>query len=146
MVLLCLLITIGLGNGVIPQGPSIIKLDGIDQSVTVVVGQSFSVQANHDGANTTGYRLFIDDALVSELPISSLSNGLITFTGVTVATRGSHSIRIVAFNQDVEASSAPFPFSSTLPSPTAPTLIQIIITVAQDGSITLQISPPNIVK
>jgi hypothetical protein len=113
------------------------------QTPTVPANTPFTVVADHDGLNTTGYRCYIDGVRVgSDLPASARVNGKVTCPMPGQAT-GSHSAIIAALNgASVETRSPSLSFNSVTPPPTppnAPSNLQIILQVAvsPDGTATL---------
>ena len=107
----------------------------------VEVGKAFSVLADHDGVNTTGYRLYLDNVKVgADIPMSALVAGTVTISAGVGPARGSHTVQLAAFNADGETRGVAFPFTTKLQAPTAPTNQRIIIGVTlRDGTITLEV-------
>lgn len=75
------------------------------------VGQAFTLAAAHDGNNTIGYRVHVDDGVritTSELPLSALTGGTIGFAFPAGLDRGKYKLTIAAFNDaNIEAVSSP---------------------------------------
>lgn len=108
---------------------------------TIDVGKSFSFAADHDGVNTTGYRVYLDGVKTGpDLLVSALQAGAITVT-LTAPARGSHALQLAAFNLDQETKSAPLTLVTRSPAPTAPTNLRITIVaqIARDGSVSFKI-------
>jgi hypothetical protein len=108
---------------------------------TVRVGEPFVALFDPptSGGQHAGFRLFIDNAKVgNDLPASP---GTTTINGVTIATRGAHTLQVSAFNADGETKTAALSISAVLPPPGAPTnlRIQVAFTVASDGSISVKL-------
>ncbi len=74
--------------------------------IQAVVGRTYAIVAEHDGAGTDGYRLRDGATIISQQPAVTLINGQVTFPA-WVATEGSHSLTVSAFNASGEAVSAP---------------------------------------
>lgn len=110
------------------------------QTSTVTVGQAFTLAWDHDGQNTAGYRLFLDNVQVAEIPVSALTAGTARATNLTVATRGTHLFEVAAYNADRESTRAGLTVTGVLPTPSTPTNLQIVITMAlnPDGSISVR--------
>lgn len=107
----------------------------------IEVGKPATITFNHDGQNTSGYRVFIDSQQVGQdIPISALVTGTVT-TSTVVATRGTHTVGAQAFNPDRASNIVTVPFTAVLPKPTDPVnlKIQIAISVAEDGTVTFKV-------
>lgn len=88
---------------------------------TLVQGTTFGVMADHDGINTTGYRLIVDGAQSgADMPMSALAGGVVTVANLTVPARGTHTIQIAAFNPDWSIASDPLSFASKMKAPGKP--------------------------
>ncbi len=73
--------------------------------------QPFTARVQHDGVDTTAYRLYVEGVLAEEKPISAFGNGVVDFffpTGLPVAK--AYQITATAVNQDGEST----PVSATL--------------------------------
>jgi hypothetical protein len=74
---------------------------------TVVPGEAFSFAVDHNGANTTSYNLYVNDALVGSLPAPAVSTGSVTFpfaTGVPAGTAaGTYSLQATAVGPNGES-------------------------------------------
>jgi hypothetical protein len=110
---------------------------------TVVPGVRFSVQGDHDGTNTTHYRLFIDGAQVGSdvAKATALVGGVVTLQSpVNGVARGSHSVQIEAVNPDNVTRSLPLMFEAKYPAPTAPGGIRfVVVTTTADGTPQMQL-------
>lgn len=109
---------------------------------SLTVGQTFSLNATHDGANTTGYRVYLDGVKVgADLPLSALTSGSVSVAALVAPARGSHTVQLGAFNPDSETKSDPLSFTTTLPAPSksGPVRIVITVTTAEDGSMQFRI-------
>lgn len=94
---------------------------------TLTVGQSYSVQADHDGVNTTGYRFILDGLQVGvDRPMTVLIGGVVTISGLTAPVRGTHLMQVVAFNEDGSTSSDPLSVSVKKLPPGKPAKTRII--------------------
>src|SRR3990167_2149710 len=125
---------------------------GAMQAQTVPnVGQAFTLQFDHDGLNTTFYRLSIDGAVVGGDRLkAAVLTGTVGTIPVAGLTAGTHTLIVSAHNTSASTASAPLGVTPTLPPPTAPSNLRIVIqvTVAQDGTVTLlameaAVSPPT---
>jgi hypothetical protein len=88
---------------------------------TLVAGTPYGVMADHDGVNTTGYRVLVDGAQVgADLPFSALAGGVVTSATLTVPARGSHTIQLAAFNPDWSIASDPLSFAAKMKAPGKP--------------------------
>lgn len=108
---------------------------------TVTVGQAFQVLADHDGANTAGFRLYLDGVKVgTDLPVS-INAGVFSANVPAQTVRGDHTLVLGAFNADGEARSDPLVFKVVLPSPVKPGNLRLVIvaTTTADGKITLEL-------
>jgi predicted phage tail protein len=86
--------------------------------------QPFRVLAKHDGAETDGYRLYINDTQIAELPVSALANGVIEFTHDGLP-KGQYVLHVSAFNADGESFSTPHILQVTGTAPAAPVSVEI---------------------
>lgn len=81
---------------------------------------------DHDGINTDGYRLKIDDVTSVVVATCAVVNAVRTCdTPFPALTPGTHTLWVIAFNAAGEASSDPF-LVSVFVQPTKPTGIRII--------------------
>lgn len=62
----------------------------------LAVSVKVTVSANHDGADTTGYQLFVDEVAVETKPVSALVNGVISFE-YSAEVGATHSYAIEAY-------------------------------------------------
>lgn len=85
----------------------------------------FTVSADHDGVETTGYRLYVDGSQVQEKPASALSAGVITFADSDGLPKGSYDLEVAAFNEDGETKSLPLTLIVMGKAPTAPINLHI---------------------
>jgi hypothetical protein len=65
-------------------------------------GKAFSVSANHNGVNTTGYRLYMNSVVYLTQPVSALQNGVVTFAFPSI-NRGTYSATITAVGDGGES-------------------------------------------
>lgn len=108
---------------------------------TVTVGQGFSASFTHDGLNTAGYRLYLDNQPILDVPVSVLQSGSATLRVPAVSVRGPHTLIASAYNADGETKTAPLAFDAKLPAPNPPTTFTIVVQVAEDGSVSLKLLP-----
>jgi hypothetical protein len=104
----------------------------------LTVGQSFTLVADADPVNTTGYRIYMDGVKQGvDLPLSALQAGSITVAAIVAPARGSHTLIVSAFNPDVESKSDPFTFTTIMAPPKKPGNLRLLFTVilAEDGTI-----------
>ena len=103
--------------------------------VDVVAGVVLTGEFDHDGANTTGYRLFVDNNKSgADLPMTARNAaGVVTFT-VPALTRGAHTIALSAFNQDAESARAAVSVQAKLPTPGTPKGLRIVLKVTTSAS------------
>jgi hypothetical protein len=110
---------------------------------TVVPGVRFSVQADHDGTNTTHYRLFIDGAQVGSdvTRATALVGTVVTLqSAVNGVARGAHTVQIEAVNPDGATRSLPLAFDAKFPAPSAPGGIRfVVVTTTADGTPVMQL-------
>lgn len=112
---------------------------------TLTAGQSYTLQADHDGSNTSGYRIYLDGVKVgNDVPVSALvlANGAITFVNMIAPAAGSHTIQIGAYNTTGESKSTALAFTTVVPPPAPPTNLRIIITatMAADGTLQFKVT------
>lgn len=123
--------------------PPIKAQSACSANCTLVVGDSFTLQADHDGVNTIGYRVFVDNAKVgSDVPMTALTSGVVSVSSLIAPARGAHTIQLAAFNEDNEVKSDPLSFTSKKKAPGKPGAPRVIITasLAQDGSIRFKVT------
>lgn len=94
-------------------------------SAQLIQGQNVTVEADHDGLNTTEYRLLENGAVKTILPVTSLANSVISFAYV-IPARGSWVIIVEACNEDGCTASDPTNFTSGKPKPNKPGKPRII--------------------
>ena len=87
----------------------------------------FTVQADHAGVDTLGYRLYVNSAMVQEKPVSALSGGVISFADADGLPKGSYGLEVSAFNDDGETKSAPLTLMVTGTAPAAPLNLRIAV-------------------
>jgi hypothetical protein len=94
----------------------------------VYVNTPFNISANHDGVNTTEYRLYRNTVLQSTLPRTSLVSGVIKFAQPGLAA-GSYTFVVEAKGDGGQTPSAPYVVVvKVLPAaPAAPTGLRLEI-------------------
>lgn len=97
------------------------------QTPKVEQSKPFGVAATHDGLNTDNFTLTVTPVsggaavVTASLPVTSLANGDITFSGLTAPARGSYNVVICATNLDgLSACSDPLQFQTTKGQPNKP--------------------------
>src|SRR4051812_14438146 len=91
------------------------------QTNPVPRGTAFKIAADHDGKDTTGYRLWRDGVIVTNKTVSALVAGVITFDEPTTVPDGAHVYEVSAFGPGGEAKSGvPITFTIVTPPLTAP--------------------------
>ena len=103
---------------------------------------AFVLAFDHNGVDTTGYRLFVDNVKVgADLPVSALQAGSASFNVPGVGP-GPHSIRVTAFGPGGETSSAALTFTVPQLPPTAPTNLRITlaVSIAKDGTVKAEVT------
>lgn len=114
----------------------------------VLVGQSFTVQMDHDGVNTTGYLLWICPGIVTQCSNTAQqqtdmtvrnAQGVVTFMTVPgLSTAGSYTMQAMAFNADGGTRSATLVFDVVPPPPSAPRNLRLVaVETTADGGTTL---------
>lgn len=83
---------------------------------SVTAGQSFQVEAEHNGVGTTGYRVTVDAMRVGPDFLLQPINGKITLP-VPGQTKGPHDITVTAFGPSGETTSLPLFFTLADPLP-----------------------------
>jgi hypothetical protein len=107
-----------------------------EAQVPWTVGERVHIEMDHDGQHTTGYRLYLNDKQIAELPVTAMTTGVVRFANVTLPERGTLAFRITAYNADHEATSPTVTLTVVLPAPNAPGLPRIIrITTTTDAEI-----------
>jgi hypothetical protein len=110
---------------------------------TVLPAVRFSVQADHDGTNTTHYRLFIDGAQVGSdvTRATALVGTVVTLqSAVNGVPRGAHTVQIEAVNPDGATRSLPLAFEAKFPPPSAPGGLRfVVVTTGADGTPVMQL-------
>lgn len=104
----------------------------------LTAGQSFTLVADADPANATGFRIYLDGVKQgADLPLSALQAGSITVAALVAPARGTHTLIVSAFNPDVESKSDPFTFTTITAPPKKPGNLRLLFTVilADDGTI-----------
>lgn len=104
---------------------------------SVIVGDPYAVEIDHDGQFTDVYRLYVDDVVIASLPVTArTAAGVVRFENVVFKARGAVSVRVSAVNADHEVSTAPVALTAELPAPTVPSVPRIIrITTTTDAEI-----------
>ncbi len=99
----------------------------VSQTPTVQAGQAFVVRSVHDGIDTIGYRIRIDGFQVgADIPVSTLVESMFTSPVLVMNTRGSHVVKVCAFNTEGEVASPALDFTIIGALPSAPTLPVIV--------------------
>jgi hypothetical protein len=112
------------------------------QNATLTTGQTFTLSADHDGVNTTAYRVYVDDAQVGpDIPVSALANGTVTTSPLPALAEGTHAVRLAAVGPGGETKSDPLSIVVTLPPPSKPTNLRItaVVSIGADGRVQLRI-------
>lgn len=95
--------------------------------LTVLVNTVFSVAFTHDGVATDGYRLYLDDVLMTTVPVSARSvGGEVVFVNLRVTTCAPHTVQASAFNAIGETRSVVLAFVGTGCPPAAPVGLRIV--------------------
>lgn len=108
----------------------------------VEINKPFSVQADHDGKDTAGYRVYIDGVKVgTDQPTSILAAGVLTVAMQGISARGDHQVQISAFNADFEVKSDPETFKVVFPQPMKPGGVRLVIVgkVSENGVMTFEL-------
>src|SRR5688500_7822636 len=63
----------------------------------VQMNKPFTAMADHDGVDTTGYRLYVNGQMMQDQPVTILANGVLTFQPVTLTVHGSFTIFVEAY-------------------------------------------------
>jgi hypothetical protein len=98
----------------------------------VYVNQSFQVAMDHDGLNTTGYRLYRNNVIVSTVSTAARVNGVVTFPARTETTTGTVLYEATAINSDgtttLESTrgAVTVTVKAALVQPNAPTLPRVV--------------------
>lgn len=115
------------------------------QPAIIRLGQNPILTWTHDGLHALGYRIYIDDVRVAEIPLSTLVSGSArhTLPASTVTTRGLHTAGVAAYNADEEGQRVTISFEARNPAPSPPGNLQFVITVAlnDDGTMTFRWTP-----
>lgn len=117
------------------------------QTNSVPRGTAFKIAADHDGKDTTSYRLYRDGVVVTNKSVSALVAGVITFDEPTTVPDGAHVYEVSAMGPGGEAKSgAPITVTVVTPPPTAPKNLRftLAVVVAQDGTLTFQLVPSGL--
>jgi len=124
------------------SGSSVSAQTPCTANCTVTVNKPFQVlfEAPTTGGAATGFRVYLDGAkLGADIPASA---GTVTVNGVLVATAGAHTLEVSAFNAIGEgAKTQPLTLTASQGVPGTPgnLRIQVVFTVAQDGSISVRV-------
>ena len=86
----------------------------------------FSVEANHDGIDTSSYNILLNTALQGAQPFSALVNGIVSFNFPTGLPKGSYMVIVKALGPGGETSSPSLALSVTAGNPSAPGQPRII--------------------
>jgi hypothetical protein len=111
------------------------------QKQDVNTGMVIGLEADHNGVNATGYKVYVDGALLSTLPASArTAAGVVPFT-VPAMTRGVHVVEFTAFNLDTESDRAGVEATAKTPKPATPQNLRIVIrtVTAENGTLSFQI-------
>src|SRR5262245_3951224 len=100
----------------------------VSAQTQIPAGQAATVTFAHDGIATDGYRVKVDGTAGPNLPASQRVNGVVTTT-IQGQSAGGHSLVACAFNVGGETCTPPVLFTAVA-SPSAPTNLQIVVTVA----------------
>lgn len=94
----------------------------------VYAGSTFKIAADHDGLNTTEYRLYRNGALSVTLPRTSLASGVIAFDQPSTLAAGSYVYYVEAKGDGGVAASVTYTvvIKALPPKPNAPTLPRLI--------------------
>ena len=90
-----------------------------------------TLAADHDGANTDGYRVYVDGVKVSDVPKTALVAGVLTAT-VPAQKPGPHTVQLAAYNAVAEVKSDPVTFTA-LQTPLKPSNLKLTWTVTISG-------------
>jgi hypothetical protein len=107
----------------------------------VNTGMVIGLEADHNGVNATGYKVYVDGALLSTLPASArTAAGVVPFS-VPAMTRGVHLVEFSAFNLDTESDRAGVEATAKTPKPATPQNLRIVIktVTAENGTLSFQI-------
>jgi hypothetical protein len=96
-------------------------------TTTVPAGKPLAVTFNHDGNNTTEYRVTVDGQIVATAPASVLKNGEASIA-IPAIERGQHTVAVVAANADAFTTSNPLAVTSEFPAPSKP-VIKVVVEV-----------------
>lgn len=108
----------------------------------VVAGAPYRVAADHNGVDTIGYRVYVDNVKVgNDLPLAALVAGVVTSVDLPGVARGAHTIQVAAYNEDNEVKSDPLSFTAKKKAPGKPTNTRIVLVanVASNGSVTFSV-------
>lgn len=112
------------------------------QGTTITTDQTYTLSADHDGKNTTAYRVYVDDAQVgADIPVSALAGGTLTTAALPALTEGTHAVRLAAVGPGGETKSDPLPITVTVAAPSKPTNLRItaVVSIGADGRVQLRI-------
>lgn len=132
---------------------ALLAMPAAAQTPSVNVGQAFGVQADHDGVNTQGYKLYLCagavttcNTLQQQAPATARNaQGVVSFATVAgLTTRGTYTLQASAFNADNETRGAVLVFDVKLPPPSAPSNIRIMaVQTTADGRTIMRLLEPN---
>lgn len=93
----------------------------------MVQNTPFTVLADHNGVDTTGYRYKRNDVVVEDKPVSALSGGSISFLESVGLPAGTYTLKISAYNATAEVESDVLVLVVTVAAPAQPTNIRIVV-------------------
>lgn len=104
------------------------------QDVTVPANTPVTLAWDHDGVDTTGYRISNNGQPAGEVPITALANGSASFTFGNGLTAGQHVITVVAFNGTGVSEPGTLVVSAGGAVPTRPGNLRITVSVTVTGA------------
>lgn len=90
----------------------------------------FTVQADHAGTDTVGYRLKINGSVVQDQPAAAVQStppGTVTFPVAAGLDRGTYPVTVAAYNSDGETEADPVSLVITGTAPAAPTNVRFAV-------------------
>lgn len=87
----------------------------------------FTVSADHAGQDTDSYRLYVNNVVAVEKPVSALNSGVISFADADGLPKGSYAISVAAVNSDGEARSEVVTLVITGAPPQAPVNVRFAV-------------------
>jgi hypothetical protein len=88
--------------------------------------KAFHALADHDGIDTTGYRLYVNGAVEQTVPLSALVNGVVTFSVAAGLPVGTHVIYIEAFGEGGAEASTTLTLVVSPGKPKAPVNLRVL--------------------